>query len=154
MMPVLPNPAEYGKHKPGQDPGWMKNKWLEYQYDTALEFCQMILLANEYHGIDITPYRELIGETVRFFDEHYQYLASRRGATSLTEDGKLVIYPSSGCETYKMAYNPSSVIAALQAVVSTMERHGRRSGSTAPSPHAYPLSRFARYKARRASRLP
>ena len=25
----LPNPAEYGKHKAGQDPGWMKNKWLE-----------------------------------------------------------------------------------------------------------------------------
>ncbi len=120
----LPNPAEYGKHKAGQDPGWMKNKWLEYQYDTALEFCQMILLANEYSGMDITPYRELIGETVRFFDEHYQYLASRRGATSLTEDGKLVIYPSSGCETYKMAYNPSSVIAALQAVTGTMERHG------------------------------
>ena len=120
----LPNPAEYGKHKAGQDPGWMKNKWLEYQYDTALEFCQMILLANEYSGMDITPYRKLIGETVRFFDEHYQYLASRRGATSLTEDGKLVIYPSSGCETYKMAYNPSSVIAALQAVTGTMERHG------------------------------
>ena len=120
----LPNPAEYGKHKAGQDPGWMKNKWLEYQYDTALEFCQMILLANEYSGMDITPYRELIGETVRFFDEHYQYLASRRGATSLTEDGKLVIYPSSGCETYKMAYNPSSVIAALQAVTGTIERHG------------------------------
>lgn len=120
----LPNPAEYGKHKPGQDPGWMKNKWLEYQYDTALEFCQMILLANEYAGMDITKYRPLITETVRFFDEHYRYLARKRGATELTEDGKLVLYPSAGCETYKMAYNPSAVVAALQCVVGTLERHG------------------------------
>ena len=120
----LPNPAEYGNHKPGQDPSWMKNSWLEYQYDTVLEFCQMILMANEYAGMDITPYRELITESVRFFDEHYQYLARQRGTKPLTEDGKLVVYPSSGCETYKMAYNPSSVIAALRAVVATLERHG------------------------------
>lgn len=120
----LPNPAEYGKHKEGQDPGWMKNKWLEYEYDTALEFCQMILMANEYHGMNIDKYRELITETVRFFDEHYQYLAAKRGATKLTDDGKLVLYPSSGCETYKMAYNPSSVVAALQTVIGTLQRHG------------------------------
>lgn len=121
----LPNPAEYGKHKEGQDPGWMKNKWLEYQYDTALEFCQMILLANEYSGMDITRYRPLIAEILRFFDEHYQYLAVKRGATALTDSGKLVLYPSSGCETYKMAYNPSSVIAGLQTVLGTIEqRHG------------------------------
>lgn len=121
----LPNPAEYGKHKPGQDPGWMKNKWLEYQYDTALEFCQMILNAHEYAGMDITPYRQLISETIRFFDEHYQYLALKRGATALTDDGKLVLYPTAGCETYKMAYNASSVVAALQAVISNIEKnHG------------------------------
>lgn len=121
----LPNPAEYGKHREGQDPGWMKNKWLEYEYDTALEFCQMILLSNEYAGMDIERYRPLIAETVRFFDEHYRYLAKKRGTTELTDDGKLVIYPSSGCETYKMAYNPSSVVAALKTVVETIDkRHG------------------------------
>ena len=119
----LPNPAEYGKHKDGQDLGWMNNKWLEYQYDTALEFCQMILLANEYTGLNIDKYRELITQTVRFFDEHYRYLAKQRGATDLTEDGKLVIYPSAGCETYKMAYNPSSVVAALKCVVGTIAEH-------------------------------
>lgn len=121
----LPNPAEYGKHKEGQDPGWMKNKWLEYQYDTVLEFCQMILLAKEYAGMDIEKYRPLIAESIRFFDEHYRYLAKKRGATELTEGGKLVLYPSSGCETYKMAYNPSSVVAALKAVIETInKRHG------------------------------
>lgn len=120
----LPNPAEYGNHKEGQDPSWMKNKWLEYQWDTALEFCLMAIQANEYSGLDLTPYRELIAETVRFFDEHYQYLASKRGAMALTAEGKLVLYPSAGCETYKMAYNPSSVIAALKAVTSALQQHG------------------------------
>ena len=120
----LPNPAEYGKHKDGQDPGWMNNKWLEYEYDTVLEFCQMILLANEYSGMDISRYKPLITEAVRFFDEHYQFRAKQRGATALTQDGKLVIYPSSGCETYKMAYNPSAVIAALKAVTASLQRHG------------------------------
>lgn len=120
----LPNPAEYGKHKPGQDPGWMNNKWLEYQYDTVLEFCQMILLAKEYAGMDITKYRPLIAEALRFFDEHYQFRAKQRGATALTGDGKLIIYPSSGCETYKMAYNPSAVVAALQSVIAKLQQHG------------------------------
>lgn len=121
----LPNPAEYGKHKDGQDIGWMNNKWLEYQYDTVLEFVQMILMANEYCGMNIDKYRDLVTESVKFFDEHYRYLAKQRGATDLTEDGKLVLYPTAGCETYKMAYNASSVVAALQCVLKTIdEKHG------------------------------
>lgn len=121
----LPNPAEYGKHKEGQDYGWQNNKWLEYLYDTSLEFCQMILLANEYNGMDITKYRPLVTQCIKFFDEHYQMLAKQRGATALTEDGKLVIYPGSGAETYKMAYNPSSTVAGLRYVLETIDKkHG------------------------------
>lgn len=112
----LPNPTEYGKHKPGDDPGMDRNAWLEYQWDTALEFCSMILQAHAYSGMDITQYEPLIRQTLVFFDEHYQYIAKKLGVKPLTADGKLMLYPSSGCETYKMAYNPSSVIAALQTV--------------------------------------
>ncbi len=118
----LPNPAEYGKHKEGMDFGTERNAWLEYLWDTSLEFCQMILLAQKYSNMDITPYEELISQCLRFFDEHYQYLAQQRGAKALTEDGKLIIYPGSGCETYKMAYNPSSTIAALQTVLKTWSK--------------------------------
>ena len=32
----LPNPAEYGKHKDGDDYGMERNAWLEYQWDTVL----------------------------------------------------------------------------------------------------------------------
>lgn len=112
----LPNPAEYGKHKPGDDPGTDRNAWLEYQWDTALEFCSMILQAHGYCGMDITKYEPLVRQTLVFFDEHYKYIARKLGVKQLNADGKLMIYPSSGCETYKMAYNPSSVVAALKTV--------------------------------------
>lgn len=112
----LPNPTEYGKHKPGDDPGMDRNAWLEYQWDTALEFCSMIMQAHKYSGMDIAEYEPLICQTLIFFDEHYQYIAKKLGVKPLNADGKLMLYPSSGCETYKMAYNPSSVIAALKTV--------------------------------------
>lgn len=119
----LPNPAEYGKHKEGQDISWMKNKWLEYLWDTSLEFCQMILLANRYEAMDVTPYRELIRQCVVFFDEHYRMLARKRGSLDLNSDGKLIIYPGSGCETYKMTYNSSATVAALKAVLAEIDEH-------------------------------
>ena len=112
----LPNPAEYGKHKPGEDPGVERNAWLEYQWDTSLEFCSMILLSNRYFGTDIKRYEEMIRQCLLFYDLHYQYLAKQRGTKPLDGDGKLILYPTSGCETYKMTYNASSVIAALRVV--------------------------------------
>ena len=93
-----------------------RNAWLEYQWDTALEFCSMILQAHKYCGMNIRKYEPLIEQCLIFFDEHYQYIAKKLGVKPLTADGKLMLYPSSGCETYKMAYNPSSVIAALKTV--------------------------------------
>ncbi len=121
----LPNPAEYGKPKPGQDRGVGRNAWLEYEWDTALEFCMMALQAREYApGENWDKYEPLIAECLEFFDEHYQYEANKRGAKTFDANGKLVIYPGSGCETYKMAYNPSCTIAALKAV---LEKWGKDS---------------------------
>lgn len=113
----LPNPAEYGGKRPaGFDAGLEYNAWLEYQWDTALECCLMVLDAHTYAGIDLTPYRPLIEGCLTFFDEHYRYLARRRGHKELNEQSQVVLYPGSGCETYKMAYNPSSTLAALHTV--------------------------------------
>ncbi len=112
----LPNPTEYGKFREGSDRGVERNAWLEYEWDTVLEFCLMILQAKDYADFDITPYEPLIRDCLTFFDAHYQYEASKRGVKAFDADGKLIIYPGSGCETYKMAYNPSSTIAALMAV--------------------------------------
>lgn len=132
----LPNPAEYGKHKPGDDPGMERNAWLEYQWDTALEFCSMILQAHFYTGMNITKYESLIIQCLQFFDEHYQYLAKKRGVKALNAEGKLVIFPSSGCETYKMAYNPSSVVAALRVVTKQFERYKAMKGFADVSAYA------------------
>ena len=116
----LPNPAEYGMKRPkGFDPGLEYNAWLEYEWDTVLEFCQMILLSKSYGGMDIDPYLPLVRSCLQFFDEHYQHLAQQRGRKKLDGNGHLIIFPGSACETYKMAYNPSSTIAALHTVAKT-----------------------------------
>lgn len=133
----LPNPAEYGEHAPGQDRGVESNAWLEYLWDTSLEFCMMALEANRYQQMDISAYEEMIWQCLVFFDEHYQYVASRMGKLPLTEDGKIVIYPGSGAETHKMAYNPCSTIGALrtvgQAWVDYLSRANRDTASLAPA---------------------
>jgi hypothetical protein len=117
----LPNPSEYGWKRPDySDKGVEYNAWLEYEWDTVLEFCQMILETREYANADISKYKPLVESCVRFFDEHYRYLAQRRGRKGLDGDGKLILFPASGCETYKMANNPASTIAALRTVLKSL----------------------------------
>lgn len=114
----LPNPAEYGWDRPDwYDKGMQYNAWLEYQWDTVLEFCLMILENERYAGVDISGYMPLIESALTFFDEHYQYLAKRRGRRVFDENGHLVLYPGSACETYKMAYNATPTVAALRVIL-------------------------------------
>ena len=120
----LPNPAEYGFKRPEWfDKGVEYNAWLEYEWDTILEFCQMILETKNYANADITPYLPLIESSLTFFDEHYRQLASRRGRKALDGNGHLVLFPGSACETYKMTNNASSTIAALRTV---LENYGKK----------------------------
>ena len=120
----LPNPAEYGFKRPEWfDKGVEYNAWLEYEWDTILEFCQMILETKNYTNADITPYLPLIESSLTFFDEHYRQLASHRGRKALDGNGQLVLFPGSACETYKMTNNASSTIAALRTV---LENYGKK----------------------------
>lgn len=113
----LPNPAEYNWKRPKDfDKGIEYNAWLEYEWDTVLEFCMMMLETERYNKFDIHTYIPLIESCLRFFDEHYQYRARQRGSKVLDDAGHLVLYPGSSAETYKMAYNSASTIAALQQV--------------------------------------
>ena len=113
----LPNFAEYGQKRPaGFDKGLEYNAWLEYEWDTVFEFCLMMLEEHEYTGRDISDRIPFIESCLQFFDEHYQYLAKQRGSKALDGNGKLVLYPGSAAETFKMAYNSSSTIAALQTI--------------------------------------
>ncbi|WP_240615297.1 DUF5703 domain-containing protein [Pedobacter paludis] len=114
----LPNPAEYNWKRPLDfDKGMEYNAWLEYEWDTVLEFCMMILETERYNGNNIQQYMPLIESSLTFFKEHYSYLAKQRGAKALDANGHLVLYPGSGAETYKMAYNSTSTIAGLKSVL-------------------------------------
>jgi hypothetical protein len=113
----LPDYAEYGQNRPADfDKGLEYNAWLEYEWDTVFEFCLMMLEEEMYTGKDIGDKIFFIESCLQFFDEHYQYLAKKRGRQSLDGEGKLVLYPGSGAETYKMANNATSTIAALQTI--------------------------------------
>ncbi len=119
----LPCYPEYGTKRPENfDPGMERNAWLEYEWDTCLEFCMMALEANYYANLDITVYLPMIHSCLRFFDEHYQFLANQRGAKRLDGLGHLVLYPGSGGETFKGAYNATSTVAALHTVTNAFLR--------------------------------
>jgi len=112
----LPNPSEYGwDHPDGLNPALEYNNWLEYLWDTSLEFCHMIFEARRYSGMDIEKYIPLVESCLTFFNEHY----------GRDENGKLVIYPGSACETYKLTLNASSTIAALRIVTEDLIEYGR-----------------------------
>jgi len=117
----LPNYAEYGTNRPDYaDKGVEYNAWLEYEWDTVFEFCLMMLEKGSYNGESIDAYIPFIISCLRFFDEHYQYEASKRGSQKLDENGKLILYPGSGAETFKMAYNSTATLAALLTICSKM----------------------------------
>jgi hypothetical protein len=117
----LPNMGEYGLKRPAEfDKGVEYNNWLEYTWDTALEFCQMMLETEHYTGKNIKPYIPLIESCLTFFNEHYQYVAKQRDVNIFDANGHLVLFPGSSGETYKMAYNSTSTIAALQTVLTTL----------------------------------
>jgi len=117
----LPAASEYGwKRPPYADPGVEYNSWLEYEWDTVLEFCLMILDMERFSGADISRYLPLIESCLTFFDEHYQYLAKHRGSKALDGEGHLVLYPGSACETYKMTCNSATTVAGLHTLTSRM----------------------------------
>ena len=141
----LPCYPEYGTRRPASfDAGMEYNAWLEYEWDTCLEFCMMALEAHRYYQFHIEKYLPMIRSCLTFFDEHYQYLAQRRGAKALDGQGKLVLYPGSGGETYKGAYNATSTVAALRTVTEALTAYAEEQHDTALTSYLLPL----------ASRLP
>ena len=117
----LPVGFEYSWKRPEDfDPGVQYNAWVEYQWDTVLEFCMMIIDTYFYNGTNISQYLPLIESCLKFYDEHYQYLSLRRTPKALDAQGKLVLYPSTALETYKMATNPITTVTALKCVSQAM----------------------------------
>jgi len=102
------------------DYGYLNNDWVSDEYDNALEFAFMVLEYGRYSGEDISSYLPFIESCLRFYDRHYQYWALKLTGSPLDEKGRLVIYPSTSLETYKIALNPTPVIAAMSALTSSL----------------------------------
>ena len=114
----LPLAASYGWTRPVNFPkGVEYNYWLEYLWDTQMEFCLMMLDMERYNGEDISKYIPFIESCLTFFDEHYRMEAKLRGIQVLDGEGHLILYPGTGAETYKMAYNSTSTISGLKTVL-------------------------------------
>lgn len=114
----LPVAFEYGWNRPASAPlGVEHNNWLEYLWDTSFEFCLMALDLEQHTGRDISEYVPMIESCLSFFDQYYRKAALLRGKQALDGNGKLILYPGSAAETYKMAYNATSTLAALNTVL-------------------------------------
>ncbi len=100
--------------------GEMANPSVSYHWESQLEHAYMILEYQRFTGADISKYLPFIKSAVIFFDQHYQLRQKMRNGKPLDENGKLVIYPSTSCESYRGAKNPSDVIAGLQACLESL----------------------------------
>ncbi|MCX7048378.1 MAG: DUF5703 domain-containing protein, partial [Candidatus Sumerlaeota bacterium] len=95
--------------------GVQANGAVSYHWESQLEFSYMMLEHHRFFGADIKPWLPMIQQSVRFFDEHYQRRERLRSGQPLDAKGKLVIYPSTSCESYRGARNPADLIAGLSA---------------------------------------
>lgn len=100
--------------------GVMANQSCAYHWESQVEHAYMILEYHRFSGKDISSYMPFIKAAVLFFDEHYQRRQKMRTGAPLDEKGKLVIYPSTSCESYRGAQNPSDLIAGLRACLNSL----------------------------------
>ncbi len=95
--------------------GVMANQSCAYHWESQVEHAYMMLEYHRFSGRDISQYMPFIKAAIVFFDEHYQLRQKMRTGKPFDEQGKLVIFPSTSCESYRGAKNPSDLIAGLRA---------------------------------------
>jgi hypothetical protein len=98
----------------------MADEFKGHSYLGQLEFVYMILEYYRYSGKDISEYMDFIKSSVIFFDEHYQKRHKLKTGKPLDENGKLVIYPSVSCESYRDAKNPITIVAGIKACLESL----------------------------------
>jgi hypothetical protein len=116
------DPRIDGTHGPNSivERGEQANAFVSYHYESQLEMSYLALEHHRFSGSDITCYLPLIRQSVRFFDEHYQLRQKMRSGKPLDDKGKLVIFPSTSCESYRGARNPADLIAGLHACLDSL----------------------------------
>lgn len=100
--------------------GVMANGAIAYHWESQIEHAYMILEYHRFTVADISKYIPFIEQSLIFFDEHYRLRQKMRNGKELDENGKLVIYPSTSCESYRGATNPTDVLSGLKACLNSI----------------------------------
>lgn len=80
----------------------------------------MILEYHRFTGKNIDGYMPFIKDALVFFDEHYRKRQMMRSGKPLDERGKLVFYPSTSCESYRGAKNPTDLISGIRSCLESL----------------------------------
>jgi len=100
--------------------GVMANGAIAYHWESQVEHAYMILEYHRFTGADILKYMPFIEQSLVFFDKHYRMRQKMRNGKELDDSGKLVIYPSTSCESYRGAKNPSDIVSGLKACLESL----------------------------------
>lgn len=100
--------------------GVMANGAIAYHWESQIEHAYMILEYHRFTGTDISKYMPFIEQSLVFFDEHYRARQKMRNGKEVDDNGKLVIFPSTSCESYRGAKNPADVLSGLKACLKSM----------------------------------
>ncbi len=100
--------------------GIMSNMAVSYHWESQVEHAYMMLEYHRFTGADISLYLPFIKASLLFFDQHYQIRQKMRNGNTLDENGKLVFFPSTSCESYRGAKNPADLMAGIRACLSDL----------------------------------
>ncbi|MCP5535085.1 MAG: hypothetical protein H7A51_02495 [Akkermansiaceae bacterium] len=100
--------------------GVMANGAIAYHWESQVEHAYMALLYRKYTGADIGEYLPFIKASLVFFDQHYQKREKLRGGSGLDNNGKIVFFPSTACESYRGAKNPSDLVSGIRSCLNEL----------------------------------
>lgn len=100
--------------------GIMANGSISYHWESQIEHAYMILEYNRYTGRNIDEYMPFIKNSLVFFDEHYQKRQIARNGKPFDENGKLVFFPSTSCESYRGAKNPIDLTSGIRSCIESL----------------------------------
>lgn len=100
--------------------GIMANGSISYHWEGQVERAYMMLENYRYSRENLRPYLPFIHDSLVFFDEHYQARQKLRTGKPLDEQGKLVFFPSTCCESYRGAKNPLDLLSGIHACLESL----------------------------------
>lgn len=100
--------------------GIMANGSISYHWESQVEHAYMLLEYHRFTGRNIDEYMPFIKNALIFFDEHYQKREKIRNGKQLDENGKLVFFPSTSCESYRGAKNPADLVSGIRSCLESL----------------------------------